>query len=112
MGGDGAAAGYNGMLLPLDISCSKSYSIVGPGSACSRSFIMLCMLLCTALPLLFCLRAMCANSACCSSYLCKARLCGAMLIELVTLGFIGPVQASYNCLICQVCQQMADIIGK
>jgi len=30
----GAAAGYNGMLLPLDIFCNKSYSIAGPGSAC------------------------------------------------------------------------------
>jgi len=37
VGGEGADAGYNGMLLPLDISCNKSYSIAGPGSACSRS---------------------------------------------------------------------------
>ena len=83
------------LLFPPDISCSKS--IAAPGSACSISLNMLCMLLCTASALLpacyvqilhaalhcFCSFAcvLCADSACCSSYLCKARLCGSMLIE-------------------------------
>ena len=42
------------MLLPLDISCNKNYSIAGSGSACSRSFIMLCTLHSTAYAIFFC----------------------------------------------------------
>ena len=35
--GRGRLGGYNGMLFSLDISCNKSYSIAGPGFACTRS---------------------------------------------------------------------------
>ena len=39
------------MLLPLDISCNKNYSIAGPGSACSRS--LSCSACCKAQLMLF-----------------------------------------------------------